>query len=109
MCLTGYQPIEDLEHPTFKNVVDIAARATNDVILPNRRQTWHAIIDLFKQNLTNLCKRLLVCVFTFIQVLWSHCMFQSEAVKGRVNVTCDGWLASNTNGYFAVTGHWIEE
>ena len=22
---------------------------------------------------------------------------------------CDGWQASNTNGYFAVTGHWIEE
>ncbi|KAG2745645.1 hypothetical protein P692DRAFT_20655328, partial [Suillus brevipes Sb2] len=29
--------------------------------------------------------------------------------KGRVNVTCDGWLASNTDCYFAVTGHWIEE
>jgi hypothetical protein len=26
-----------------------------------------------------------------------------------VNVTCDAWQASNTDGYFAVTGHWIEE
>ena len=22
---------------------------------------------------------------------------------------CDAWQASNTDGYFAVTGHWIEE
>lgn len=86
------QPIEALEHPAFKNMVDIAARATNGVILPDHRQTQRAIIDLFKQNLTNLRKRLL-----------------SEAVKGRVNVTCDGWLTSNADGYFAVTGHWIEE
>jgi hypothetical protein len=26
-----------------------------------------------------------------------------------VNITCDGWQASNTDGYFAVMGHWIEE
>ncbi len=24
-------------------------------------------------------------------------------------MTCDTWQASNTNGYFAVTGHWVEE
>ena len=34
---------------------------------------------------------------------------QGPAVKGEVNVTCDAWQASNTDGYFAVTGHWIEE
>ncbi|KAG2745644.1 hypothetical protein P692DRAFT_201719774, partial [Suillus brevipes Sb2] len=67
------QPIEALEHPAFKNMVDIAARATNGVILPDRRQTRRAIIDLFKQNLTNLCKRLLVCVpFLYSSSLVSH-------------------------------------
>jgi hypothetical protein len=30
-------------------------------------------------------------------------------VRGKVNLTCDAWQASNTDGYFAVTGHWIEE
>jgi hypothetical protein len=30
-------------------------------------------------------------------------------VIGEVNMTCDAWQASNTDGYFAVTGHWIEE
>jgi hypothetical protein len=24
-------------------------------------------------------------------------------------MTCDTWQASNTDGYFAVTGHWIEK
>ncbi|KIK32027.1 hypothetical protein CY34DRAFT_102364, partial [Suillus luteus UH-Slu-Lm8-n1] len=28
---------------------------------------------------------------------------------GAINITCDAWQASNTDGYFAVTGHWIEE
>jgi hypothetical protein len=26
-----------------------------------------------------------------------------------VNITCDAWQAGNTDGYFAITGHWIEE
>ena len=26
-----------------------------------------------------------------------------------MSLTCDGWQASNTDGYFTVTGHWIEE
>lgn len=25
----------------------------------------------------------------------------------QVNFTCDGWQASNVDGYFAVTAHWI--
>jgi hypothetical protein len=34
---------------------------------------------------------------------------QSGSVSGAVNITCDAWQAGNTNGYFAVTSHWIEE
>jgi hypothetical protein len=30
-------------------------------------------------------------------------------VTGEISLTCDAWQASNTDGYFAVTGHWIEE
>jgi hypothetical protein len=30
-------------------------------------------------------------------------------VKGEVSLTCDAWQASNSDAYFAVTGHWIEE
>ena len=27
----------------------------------------------------------------------------------EVSLTCDAWQAGNTDAYFAVTGHWIEE
>ena len=30
-------------------------------------------------------------------------------VSGEINLTCDAWQAGNTDSYFAVTGHWIEE
>ena len=30
-------------------------------------------------------------------------------MTGEISLTCDAWQASNTDGYFAVTGHWIEE
>jgi hypothetical protein len=34
---------------------------------------------------------------------------QGPTVVGEVSITCDAWQASNADGYFAVTGHWIEE
>lgn len=34
---------------------------------------------------------------------------QSKIVSGAISLTCDAWQASNTDGYFAVTGHWIKE
>jgi hypothetical protein len=29
-------------------------------------------------------------------------------VIGKINLTCDAWQASNSDAYFAVTGHWVE-
>ena len=29
--------------------------------------------------------------------------------KGKINLTFDAWQAENVDGYFAVTGHWVEE
>ena len=34
---------------------------------------------------------------------------QGPTVTGEVSLTCDAWQAGNSDGYFAVTGHWIEE
>jgi hypothetical protein len=34
---------------------------------------------------------------------------QSDAVTGKISLTCDAWQASNIDEYFAVTRHWIEE
>ena len=30
-------------------------------------------------------------------------------MAGEISLTCDAWQASNSDGYFAITGHWIEE
>lgn len=30
-------------------------------------------------------------------------------MKGRASETCDAYQASNVDGYFAVTAHWVEE
>ena len=34
---------------------------------------------------------------------------QNSTVSGEVSLTCNAWQASNTDGYFAVMGHWVEE
>jgi hypothetical protein len=86
------QPIAAFEHPKFREMVNIAARATNGVKIPNRKATRRAVINLFKKNLYHLRTR-----------------FASEAVTGKISTTCDAWQASNGDAYFAVTGHWIEE
>ena len=30
-------------------------------------------------------------------------------MTGKVSLTCDAWQASNSDGYLAVTGSWVEE
>ena len=42
-------------------MINIAARATNGVKIPDRRQTRQAIIDTFKRQLVALRDRLNVC------------------------------------------------
>ena len=49
-------------------------------------------------------------ILTDFLMFWcnlSH--FQSSAVSGVINITFDAWQAGNSDGYFAVTGHWIQE
>ncbi|EIW52843.1 uncharacterized protein TRAVEDRAFT_134726, partial [Trametes versicolor FP-101664 SS1] len=52
------QPLQALQHPSFHAMIDVAARATNGVKIYNLRNTRRAIIATFKNNLTNLGKRL---------------------------------------------------
>ncbi|THU82731.1 hypothetical protein K435DRAFT_690978, partial [Dendrothele bispora CBS 962.96] len=54
------QPIEAVEHPKFQNMIQIASRATNGVNIPSRKVTRQAIMDLFKKNIVELRRRLLV-------------------------------------------------
>ena len=34
---------------------------------------------------------------------------QGPTIQGEVSLTCNAWQASNTDRYFTVTAHWIEE
>lgn len=86
------QLIQALEHPKFKEMIDVASRATNRVKIPGRKATQAEIMRMFKNHLTTLKSRL-----------------NGPVVQGKVSLTCDAWQAGNTDGYFVVTAHWIEE
>ncbi|KAI0249256.1 hypothetical protein BJV78DRAFT_1129912, partial [Lactifluus subvellereus] len=61
------QPIQAFEHPKFKEMIDIASRATNGVKIPGREATHAEIKGMFKKHLTSLKSRLnvsLICCHT---------------------------------------------
>jgi hypothetical protein len=92
-------------------MIEVASRATNGVNIPNRKCTREEILDMFKNQMSrlkeqlNVCQVLLLTLSHYLQVN----LIQSPAVTGEISLTCDAWQASNTDGYFSVTGHWIEE
>ncbi|TFY77500.1 hypothetical protein EWM64_g6510 [Hericium alpestre] len=86
------QPLNAFEHEKFKTMIEIASRAKNGVNIPSGKVTHAEIIKIWYKHLRDLKKRL-----------------NSDAVKGRISLTCDCWQASNVDAYFAVTAHWIEE
>jgi len=73
-------------------MLDLASRANRRIQLPSPKQSRARIIKMFKQQLCLLRDRL-----------------NGPTVVGEVSLTCDAWQADNTDAYFAVTGHWIEE
>ena len=57
------KPIQAFEHPKFKEMIDVAARATNGVKIPGRKATCAEIMHIFKNHLTKLKKTLNVRYF----------------------------------------------
>ncbi|THG97764.1 hypothetical protein EW026_g4311 [Hermanssonia centrifuga] len=90
LIATG-QPLLALEHPTFKKMIDIAARAQDGVEIPLCKVAHEELLDMFRQRMSNLKATL-----------------NSNKVPGDINLTCDAWQASNVDGYFATTAYWIE-
>lgn len=91
-------------------MIQIAAQATREIPIPNRKQTREAIVAKFKQQMKALRDRFnVVTVWPFLVYMSIEFRLQSKRVDGEISLTCDAWQASNANGYFAVTGHWIEE
>ena len=54
------QPLQALEHSSFHNMIDIAARATKGITIPNRKASRKHIIELFKKTLKSLRLKLTV-------------------------------------------------
>ena len=88
-------------------MIDVASCTTNGVKIPGQKATRAEIMRMFKNHLTTLKSQLNV------RVLLLFCSFlivlQGPTVQGEVSLTCDAWQAGNTDGYFAVMAHWIEE
>ncbi len=107
---TMHQPIQALEHPKFRKMMDVAARATRGLKHLSRKETRQRIIQLFKTQMKALSDRLNVCII-INESLYQAKVFdpQSKVVSSEISLTCDAWQASSNDGYFAATGHWIEE
>ena len=64
------KPIQAFQHPSFKAMIAVAARATHGVTIPSLKVTRAYIISLFKKNVAKLWERLSV---SYIQSLF--CIF----------------------------------
>ncbi|KAG1765529.1 hypothetical protein EDD22DRAFT_760055, partial [Suillus occidentalis] len=53
-----HKPIQALEHPRFKEMVDVASRATQGIKILGRKATRAEIMQMFKNHLTRLKKKL---------------------------------------------------
>ncbi|KAJ6523122.1 hypothetical protein DFH09DRAFT_938048, partial [Mycena vulgaris] len=60
------QPIDALNHPKFKEMIDVAARAHNGVRIPGRKATREEIMELFQRQMENLRVRINVSITYFI-------------------------------------------
>ena len=90
-------------------MIDIAACAPDGVTIQGRKQTRNKILNTFKSQLTKLRERLNVSLFSHHVHAQILPLSQSKRVPGSVSLTCDAWQANTADGYFAVTGSWIEE
>ena len=64
------QPIQALNHATFKSMLDIASQVTKGVSLLTPKKTRDCIIHMFKQKMYLLQDRLNVCILLFT-ILWT--------------------------------------
>jgi hypothetical protein len=102
------QPIIALEYPSFQRMMHLASRSTRGISLLNKKQTRDSIVSLFKAQMKALKQRLNVRIILFLLSPYLVHL-KGKYVAGNISLTCDAWQASNADGYFAATGHWIEE
>ena len=80
-------------------MINIAARATNGIKIPDCRHTQQAIINKFKQQLAALRDRLNVQEILQHSYFFSNILLKSDRVMGKVSLTCDAWQVRIVAGY----------
>ena len=80
------QPIQALEHPKFKELIDVASRAKSGVSIPGRKATRAEIMRMFKKHLTTLKAQLSVCVPLGFQSFSHHFPGSSRSRRSQLNV-----------------------
>ena len=83
------------------------------MVSPSPATKWlqEEILDMFARHMDDL-KTDLKVTHNLLSIWFLHdtdMLLQSDLIHGEISLTCDVWQASNTDGYFTVTGHWIEE
>src|SRR6266481_3344751 len=63
------KPIQAFEHPKFRDMIDVAAHATNGVKIPRRKATCVEIMHIFKNHLAKLKQTLNVQLFFLINFM----------------------------------------
>jgi hypothetical protein len=84
VVLISSQPIQALEHIKFKELIDIASRATNSVKIPGRKITRGDIKRMFKEHITKLKTQLNVNIHESLERLsltFSHCFTGSNCSR----------------------------
>lgn len=86
------QPLDALSNEHFCKMVKVAACAKQGVQVPDTQAT-HA--HIFEQHQITIVK--------------AKELLNRDCVPGKISTTCDAWSLSNCQGWYAVTGHWVEE
>ncbi|KAI0702200.1 hypothetical protein C8Q76DRAFT_633194 [Earliella scabrosa] len=68
------QPISAVEHPKFKQMIHVAAAATNGVTIPSRKAARAGIMRMFNSELEGLRKKLTVRPSLFMTVSFAYLM-----------------------------------
>ncbi|KAF9228945.1 hypothetical protein BS17DRAFT_691375, partial [Gyrodon lividus] len=62
--ITTNQPIQAIDHLSFRKITDIASQVTKGVVIPNCKATQAEIINIFKRQMTRLWEHLNVSAAT---------------------------------------------
>ncbi|EJD50307.1 hypothetical protein AURDEDRAFT_58667 [Auricularia subglabra TFB-10046 SS5] len=54
------QPLSAVDHPRFRHMLEVASRAKNGIKIPSRKATRAEILQVFRQHMADLKKRLTV-------------------------------------------------